>query len=305
MVKGLRCSCGRELTAEDIYGQYIKCPSCKQINLYVGESISSIDELFYSSGIKWHDFISNIFSPIINDVPDDLFARMRNIHKYEAMVPFVDVVNRNRDTYLVPVFLKGSLPVWVLNIEQIRNKEEIEEQLDVKKRNYTTLHRCEIDADMLNELKNNCAYVSTTIQYIPIKFLSFEYDGKVCSFASYANRIDSTGVSHITTRIKSTENGARGKLLSVILKVMCIVSILSAWMAFCYTYQQINGLLYMFIFSDGYKCLFKFIAVAAFASFLSGVVPYIVDSINDDISVYRNKYRNEKMLATAKRIFGV
>jgi len=61
----------------------------------------------------------------------------------------------------------------------------------------------------------------------------------------------------------------------------------------------------MFIFSDGYKCLFKFIAVAAFASFLSGIVPYIVDSINDDISVYRNKYRNEKMLATAKRIFGV
>lgn len=305
MVKSLRCSCGRELTAEDIYGQYVKCPSCKRINLYIGESISSVNELFYSSGIKWHDFISKIFSPIINDVPDDLFARMRNIRKYEAMVPFVDVVNSKRDTYLAPILLKESLPAWILNVEQIWNKEEIEEELVAKKRNYTTLHQCEIDADILNELKNNCAYVSTTIQYIPIKFLSFEYDGKVCSFVSYANRIDSTGVCHITTGRISPQNGARGKLLSLILKVMCIVSILSAWMAFCYTYQQINGLLYMFIFSDGYKCLFKLIAVAALASFLSWIVPYIVNSINDDISVFRNKYRDKKMLATAKRIFAV
>lgn len=305
-------TCKRALTEEHLMGKYFRCPACKNEYLYQDGilSIHAVTLKYYPIEKTWEDFLYEAFQPLEGVVSADFFKELHVLLKDEVYLPFVDVVTPDGQSFLTPIPQKNGSFVWddddiPWNIDSallknVQSSDKPQHMTDVSKVRYIAQ-----SSELLEQQKQQSTYVSNEVYYIPVKIIKFSYKGSIYRMVNCGSKIFSTGESldNIVAQFPRNSNESIPKWVGIVLTLLQLAVFVSAWMEFCYSYQQINGLSLLFFYNTGYKCLFHFLGTCFVAIFARLVVDKSLSLVYADMRLAHQNTTKLTMRQEELRVF--
>ena len=307
-------TCGYSLTREQLYGLYLRCPACLNEYRYQDGILSTFETIYYPPDITWEEFLVKVFSPIASRLPRHFFEEMQDISSNEAYIPYVDVVTEKRQTYLMAVPHLGNKSEWKDNefptisdhkhFKKLKGAERHEEIAEPKPSDVIML-----DSDMLSTLRRKEKYVGDKLMYIPVKTIGFEYRGKTYRFTALGCQVIAMGEPITTIAPEKPVKKKQGLpwWMATSLFLLMLAVMVSAWIKYCYSFQQLNGFIKLFVFKSGYECLFRFLGISALAilgySAVYGMMASVLSELRVSVGCFYKKTNTSRLTKLALRKF--
>lgn len=256
-------TCGTELTSDHLFGLFLRCPSCNNDYMFQGGVVSEIAEKYYASTLSWEDFLRGIFDTHFSHLPEDMFTASRIIYQGELNVPYVDVVYQNHESGLVPTIRTNDDDKWDSHDipEQLNSKYylQCESHETAEAAKTSTLSKVAPDLVQTSSETATYSYVGREIMYIPMKMLKWEYGNQTFCFIGHSDGIVSTGACLPSISPSSQGDSGTPLILTIAIALIVIALIVSAWMVFMHPFVVFHGFWKLFLWANGYKCLFHFL----------------------------------------------
>lgn len=238
----------------------MRCEACESIFFITQDGDSEIfPDRYYPSPLTFDELVNKIIVPYISDMPSDFTAKLQVQTADEVYIPHVNVMDHDKQDLLIPVMDdSASDSGWKTNelpritYSAIRHQRVINTPESLE----------EVAANNVNILSKKVEegiypYFSHEIFYIQTKILKFKYKGHDFCYFAYGETIESTGASLDTILMKAKKNR---EILRQIISFLVFCGLATClYFIFCMTFVENYGLLRMFLWSSGYKCIFRFI----------------------------------------------
>lgn len=288
-------SCGCAFNASDIIGRYLCCPACRNEFILQGDTFAELSTKYYPSGLSWEAVIERIFAHTIECADKQTAESIRLIEFKEINLPFVDVVDSEKNESLVCIAERNPIEIVSISyVSQFKHLNSSDTPLNIK------CDRIPFDTAKLISLEEDNAYVGESIKYIPIKYIIADIDGNRQKFISYGEHttkfneneeIESDSTKSTTETIVPCWNNTLRSLFAILV-------ITAAWYYFCYTYYHFHGFIDLIILAKGLKYFLPFIGVCFGVLLFNSILK---DYISDLLGVYNEK-RQSKNKAETKQI---
>lgn len=253
-------TCGYPLTSEHLIGRFLKCPACRQQFLFQNDILSKPSVFYRPVEVTWEIMTKHCFQGLISQGNVNRAKSLNIKSREEVYVPFLEVVNSSRQKQIYPA-VSVDLPWHNIKI----SLSELPPVVVTEEPHDESLKVISYESEMIEDFSKDCLYVSSSILYIPVKRLVFEFEGETYECYAHVGEITiptSFGVCDSKEEMKVSQKTPI--LVRILVALFCLAVIVAAWYKFCYIYWHFHGA-DMFYYASGYKCFLPFLGIVFLA----------------------------------------